>query len=318
MGKEVHSTRLLTFVSRPVPDILKPVYSFGGLSLSQLAKPYVDNWLRTRQAVSDLIRNFSVTVLQTNMSEVLNGGGAREMFKRAHLFNKTRDNRGLMIIDKEMENLINVATPLSSLDTLQAQSQEHMATVFGIPLIILFAITPTGLNASSDAELKVFEGWVLSQQEACFTKNLTHVMHVIMLSEWGEIDQDITFSYVPLAVQDLREIAEINKLEADTDAINIEAGIISPEEARTRIAQKDDTPYAGLDVGNLPIPPGQETEMADPMQGLGAPGHNGATVPVPAKIPGATPHPRIGQDTTVSITPHQARCLVGVSTGDIP
>jgi hypothetical protein len=29
-GKEVHSTRLLTFIGREVPDLLKPAYSFGG------------------------------------------------------------------------------------------------------------------------------------------------------------------------------------------------------------------------------------------------------------------------------------------------
>jgi rubrerythrin len=51
-GLTVHCSRLLTFVGREVPDILKPAYAFGGLSLSQMAKPYVDNWLRTRQAVA--------------------------------------------------------------------------------------------------------------------------------------------------------------------------------------------------------------------------------------------------------------------------
>ena len=74
-GKEVHRTRFLTFVSREVPDLLKPAYSFGGISLSQLAKPYVDNWLRTRQSVSDITHSFSVMVLLTNMSGVLSGGG---------------------------------------------------------------------------------------------------------------------------------------------------------------------------------------------------------------------------------------------------
>src|SRR5262249_9790845 len=50
-GKEVHSTRLMTFIGREVPDLLKPAYSFGGLSMSQMVKPYVDNWLRVRQSV---------------------------------------------------------------------------------------------------------------------------------------------------------------------------------------------------------------------------------------------------------------------------
>ena len=58
-GKELHVSRFLTFVGREVPDMLKPAYSFGGLSIYQMLKPYVDNWLRTRQSVSDLVQKYS-------------------------------------------------------------------------------------------------------------------------------------------------------------------------------------------------------------------------------------------------------------------
>jgi len=40
LGKTVHSSRLLTFVSREVPDLLKAAYNFGGLSMTQMAEPY--------------------------------------------------------------------------------------------------------------------------------------------------------------------------------------------------------------------------------------------------------------------------------------
>ncbi len=66
-SKEVHSSRLITIIGREVPDLLKPTYSFGGLSLSQMAKPYVDNWLQTRQSVNDIISAFSVFLLSTNL-----------------------------------------------------------------------------------------------------------------------------------------------------------------------------------------------------------------------------------------------------------
>ena len=60
MGEKVDKSRLLTFVGKEVPNILKPAYSFGGVSLAQLLKPYVDNWLRTRQSVSDITHSFTV------------------------------------------------------------------------------------------------------------------------------------------------------------------------------------------------------------------------------------------------------------------
>jgi phage-related protein (TIGR01555 family) len=260
MGKEVHSSRLLTFVSRPVPDLLKPAYAFGGLSLSQIAKPYVDNWLRTRQSVSDLINNFSVLGLATNLSATLNGGGGDELHKRAELFNRHRSNRGLMVIDKDTEEFFNIAVPLGSLDKLQAQSQEHMAAVDGIPLVILLGITPSGLNASSKEELQAFYAWIMAMQEQFFTPNLSRLINIIQLSLYGEIDPTIGFMYEPLEPLNEQEMANTRKLEADTDIELIGAGVITPQEARVRLASQEDGPYSGLDLTeDLPEVPEPET-----------------------------------------------------------
>jgi uncharacterized protein len=255
MNRQVHASRLLTFVSRPLPDMLKPAYAFGGLSLSQIAKPYVDNWLRTRQSVSDLLHSFSTMVLKTNLAAVLNAEGAEQMLRRAVLFNQARDNRHLMMIDRDTEDFANVSAPLGSLDRLQAQSQEHMAAVTGIPLIVLLGITPSGLNATSEGELRTFYAWIEAQQEALFTAPLSRLLNVIQLSLFGEIDPDIGFSYVPLWTLSEEQLANMRKVEADTDIELINAGVISPDEARVRLAAQEDGPYASLDLNEDPHGP---------------------------------------------------------------
>jgi uncharacterized protein len=70
MSKQIHASRLLKIIPHPVSDLLKPAYSFGGVPLIQMAKPYVENWLRTRQSVSDLIQSFTQWVLATNLRGV--------------------------------------------------------------------------------------------------------------------------------------------------------------------------------------------------------------------------------------------------------
>ena len=196
MGTEIHSSRLLTFVGMSVPDILKPAYAFGGLSRSQVAKPYVDNWLTTRQSVNDLIHAFSVMVLQTDMGQVLQSGNAGiggdaavdAFFTRLDMFNNLRDNRGVFALNKETEDFKNVVVPLSTLDQLQAQSQEHMASVSRIPLVKLLGISPHGLNATAEPEIRVFYDTIHAQQEAFFRPNLTKVIDFVQLSLWGEVD----------------------------------------------------------------------------------------------------------------------------------
>ena len=248
MGKQVHASRMMMLVSREVPDMLKPVYAFGGLSLTQLLKPYVDNWLRTRQSVSDLVHSFTTFVLKTNLSSVLNMGAGIVEAARALLFNKFRDNHGLMVVDKDTEELSNISVPLGGLDHLQAQAQEQMASIAGIPLIILLKITPSGLNASSDGEITSFNDWIEAMQESLFTPHLSRLLDITQLSLFGEIDPEIGFKYEPLGKRDELARANTEKVRADTDAVLIGAGIIQPDESRKRIAEAEDSAYPGLEL----------------------------------------------------------------------
>lgn len=264
MATELHTSRLLPFVGREVPDLLKPAYSFGGLSLTQMAKPYVENWLNTRQSVADIIQSFSVMVLKTNLGETLTPGGD-QLFARADLFNDVRDNRGLMMIDKTDEEFENVSAPLGTLDALQAQTQEHMASVSRIPLIKLLGISPHGMNATAEPELRAFYDTIHAFQGKFFSPNLDRIFALAQLNIWGRVDPDLSYVYVPLWSMSEKEEAEVRKLDAETGQIHVDAGIISPEEERSRIAADPGTRYPGIDPQQVPEPPddGDEDHQHD-------------------------------------------------------
>jgi uncharacterized protein len=281
MGQQIHSSRLLTFIGREVPDLLKPAYAFGGLSLSQLVKPYVDNWLVTRQSVQDIIHSFSVFILKTNMSGVLSGAGGDDFFKRLDVFNAGRDNTGLMAIDKETEEFANVSAPLSGLDHLQAQSQEHVCSASRLPLVKYTGISPSGLNASSDGELRCFEDLIHGWQELLFRPGLRRILGFVQLSLYGEIDPSIGFEFLPITEMTEKEKAELRKVEADTGAVLVETGVISQQEERQRVANDPDTPYAGLDIEDMPDLAAEEEEGLMPRgmsRGEAEPGAGGAAV----------------------------------------
>lgn len=269
-GKPVHRTRLLTFVGREVPDILKPAYSFGGISLSQLLKPTVDNWLKTRQNVSELVRAFSVMVLSTQMGNTFGVADATVM-DRVELFNDLRDNSGAFLLNKETEDLKNVSAPLGTLDVLQAQSQEHIASVGGVPLIKFLGIGPAGLNASTDGEIRSFYDWVHAHpQEAQIRPHLTTVISFIQLDLYGEVDPEITFAFEPLWSMSDLEAAQVRKLDAETAQTLADMGAILPGEERKRLADDPESPYHGLDPDLEIDPPEGGDDLIDGEEGIGS------------------------------------------------
>jgi len=262
LGQQVHASRLLTIITRPLPDILKPAYNFGGMSLSQLAEPYVNNWLRTRQSVADLINNFSITALKTDMGQVLQGQcDGSDLFARADMFTLTRSNRGLMLLDKEREELDQVNTPLSGLHELQAQSLEQLCVVSRQPAIVWTGISPSGLNASSDGEIRTFYDWISSQQESFWKAPLQTCIHLIMLHLWGEIDPTITFEFNPLWQTSAKELSDIRVNNANAAATLIDRGVLSQEEVRKTLASDPDSGYAGIDVSDVPELPDEPEQM---------------------------------------------------------
>jgi phage-related protein (TIGR01555 family) len=294
MGREVHRTRLLTFVGREVPDLLKPSYAFGGLSMSQMAKPYVDNWLRTRQSVSDLIHSFSVFALATDMSGTLTGGAGADERARADLFTLYRDNSGLFLYDKNREDFKNISASLGTLDHLQAQSQEHICSVSGIPLVVFTGITPTGLNTTSEGELQAWAQRVHSAQENLFGDHLNFILDLVQLDLFGEIDPEITVTFEPLKEESDAERATRAKTEADIDAAYVSMGALAPDDVRQVLAEQETGRYAAVDLsGPPPDPPGMG---ADPLGagpgagggGFGAPGGGGSSGP-PGGAAGGAP-----------------------------
>lgn len=248
-GVETHATRLLTGSLRPVPDILKPAYAFGGLALTQLAKPYVENWLRTRQSVADIVWRYTINVLSTDLQTLLQSAGdADNILTRVQAMNQVLNNNGTLVLNKDSEDFKNIAAPIAGLHELQAQAQEHMAAVGREPLVKLTGITPSGLNASSDGEISVWYDTIRGCQNTLLSPVVQRVLDFAQLTEYGEIDPEITFVWRPLQQLDAERAALLQKQRAETHAIYAEVGAVDGEEIREALTNDPDSPYAGLDL----------------------------------------------------------------------
>ncbi|QCE34630.1 DUF1073 domain-containing protein [Acetobacteraceae bacterium] len=273
-GVLVHRSRLLQMVPYEVSDLLKPAFNFGGLSLTQQLKPYAHNYLRIRNSVANIVANFSKLVLQTDMAANMSApaddvfGGfvnASGLTGRAKLLQALSEGQDTIIADKESEDIKIISTPLGGLDALQSQSMEAQAAIPGIPLVKLFGVTPKGLNASSEGEIRVFYDEIKAFQQANLRPVLHQIFKLCQLNLWGEIDPALSFEFKPLWQLDPQEQASLEKSKAEIDGINLKNGILSPEEARERLQHEKNSLYASLDLSRpLPQPTAEETKTNPP------------------------------------------------------
>jgi hypothetical protein len=268
MGQHWDATRLLIVTTREVPDIFKPGFNFSGISLSQLAEPYVNNWLRTRQSVSDMINNFSIVVLSTAMDQVLTGGDdGSDLFSRIKLFTLTRSNKGVMALDKEREELTQLAVPLGGLHELQAQALEQLCVVSREPATVLTGVTPSGFGNTAEGEIRVWYDYIHAQQEAFYRKLVDAMFKIVQLHLYGEIDPDITFVFNPLYEMTEEQESTIRVNDSIRAGNYIDRGVIDNQEERERLARDPDSGYQGIDIEKEIAPPDQQEESASLARG---------------------------------------------------
>lgn len=257
-GRTVHGSRLLHFTQNDPPILLKPAYNFFGIPLAQMALDYVDRFDTVRIAVARLVKRFSTSILKTDMSQMLNGGGFDDVTSlkaRARMWSMLGSNDGLLALDKEAEDFVQVNTPLSGLGDIVSQQLELLAAISRTPAVKLLGISPKGFNSTGEYDEANWYDHVASQQAIVFADNLDKAIKIIQLTETGTIDKDLTHRFVPLHEESETEKAANRKQNADTNAVYLDRGVISQEEVRAQLAADPDSGFESLDVDDLPEQP---------------------------------------------------------------
>lgn len=257
-GKEIHADRLLTLVSRPVPDMYKPAYNFSGLSMLQLMQPYVERWQRAVDSTADLLDDFSTSGIKTDLGDILSGSESNPstILSRVMMFNMMKSNRGAMVLDKDLEEFFQVNTPLTGVPDLMRHFQEQLAAPSHTPLVKLLGLTPSGLNANSEGEIRVYYDYTSSQQEFTIQWHIERISKIMQLHLFGNIDESIRFVFNPLYQLSDKEISEMMMYDCQSLESLLRSNVISQEEARRAIASQEDWILSSIDPEEAPEPMG--------------------------------------------------------------
>lgn len=248
LGKEVHVSRFLYFANNVPSTILRPAYNFFGIPLVQLVLQYAANFESARDSAAEIIHNFSLLGLKTDMGQSITGGPATEVINRSKMLLGAKRNQGIALIDKETEEFFQIETSLGGLKDLVAQQLELLALIPGVPVTKLFGTAPTGMNATGESDMRNFYDKVRTWQESLYFDNFVKARKMIELNEFGKITEGIVETWEPLQEPNPVEQAGIQKTKAETAAIYLEQGVVLQEEVRERLATDEESGFNGLEL----------------------------------------------------------------------
>lgn len=263
----VHRSHLVLFRYADPPDVLKPLYLFGGIPLPQMIMERVYCAERTANEAPALALSKRTTVWLTDMAQVMaNSQKTQDMLSTWIAY---RDNFGIKLGDKEGDAFQQFDTPLADFDGLVMTQYGLVAATAGMPITKLLGTTPGGFAATGQYDESSYHELLESMQGRDFTPLLERhhelVMRSYVIPKFPKLkDAEIVVKWHELDAMTHLEQSQVNLAKAQTGAALVAAGALTPEDERGRIAEDPDSGYhgIGIDLETESLPDEDDPEAA--------------------------------------------------------
>lgn len=241
-GKRIHRSHVIYITGDEVPDVLKPTYYFGGLPLTQQ--------IYERVYASERVANEAPLMALTKRMLIADGNieaylmNEEDAEKKLQKLSYCRDNYGVFF-KRPGDNVQQIDTSLTDFDALIMTQYQLVASIARMPATKLLKTQPKGFNATGEYEMKDYIQELQHLQDNQMKPLIERNNLLVEKSEFG-YSYELEAKFNPVDMPTERELAEVRKIDADTDMVLINAGAISPEEARARIIADPNSGYNGL------------------------------------------------------------------------
>jgi phage-related protein (TIGR01555 family) len=246
-GVVIHESRCLVWGGQPTTDTRR--LELAGWDDSILERC----WDALKQLGEDygaktlLLGRISQLIIKIkDLWDLVAGKQDEVLNRRMRLFDLSRARSRTLLIDKE-EDVAQVTQPIAGVDGLMGMAIERVAAAAPMPKSILMGQSPDGSEgAESDQEL--WEAQTIEWQTLELRKRHEKLARILLLAKdgpTGGLEPDAwLIEYRPVRSPRPKEIAELRKIQVETDALRVDKGFATPE----AIALARHSPSAGSDL----------------------------------------------------------------------
>lgn len=231
----VHYSRILRMDWNVLPPRWQNFNQGWGDPLIQTIYEELRNYSTAFSHTATIMEDFVNSVLYIpNLAQVMASQcGDQNVIKRLNILNLTKSTTNTTILDSE-EKYDKVTTNVSGVADLLDRFMLALSAVTRIPVTLLFGRSPAGLNATGENDIRNFYDAVKQEQESKLRGVLEKLIRYIMISKDGPFDgkqpENWSLQFIPLWQNTEEQDAVTRRTTAETDAIYIDRGVLTPDE----------------------------------------------------------------------------------------
>lgn len=247
-GVRIHRTHLCIFKTNEVPDVLKPSYLYGGISIPQKIYERVYAAERTANEAPLLAMTKRLNVRKIDIANALQN--QVEFEQKIEWQDAMRNNFGTLFADID-ESVEQLDTSLTDLDETIMTQFQIVSSASNVPATKLLGTAPKGLNATGEFDEASYHEELESLQAHDLTPLVDRHHALVIVSEIMPAFKIKAFSttvtWEPVDSPTAKELAEMNYLKSQTAANESLVGAIDGRDERTRLINDPDSGYSGME-----------------------------------------------------------------------
>lgn len=238
--QRIHHSRVVRIDGVDLPFWQRQSENLWGMSIVERLFDRLVAFDSTTQGVGQLVYKAHLRTLAVDgFREVVAAGGPAMKGLTAQIDNMRRfqSNEGMTVIDAKDTFEAHQYT-FSGLDTVLLQFGQQLSGALDIPLVRLFGQSPAGLNATGEADMKMYEDKINQDQERRLRGPLTVLLEVMCYSELGIAPPSgFGFEFAALSDMTATEKADVAQKTTQTVTEVLDVGLISPQTALRELRQ---------------------------------------------------------------------------------
>lgn len=239
-NKRYHHSHLIKFVPHPVPDVLKPTYNYGGVSVPQRLYERVYAADRSANEAPALLMSKRLNILKVSQQAMENMGNLLSRLKSWMMF---RDNFGAQLVSND-EEVNQIDTALADVDSVIMTQYQLVAAIIGVPATKLLETTPKGFNSTGEYEEGSYRESLESIQEHDCTPILKR--HYEMTTKGQGIACTVSPVWNPSDTPTAVEAADIELKKSQTYSNLRATNAVTDEDIRAALGADENSAFFGV------------------------------------------------------------------------
>lgn len=232
----VHASRCIIFKGEPTPDTYRQVdfqTQYWGMSALQPVFERLVNFGASEQSIHNTIQEFIISVFKlSNLAQLLEStDGSTAVYNRMDIISASKSMLHSVLLGEDETFDRNVAS-FTGLPEILDRLMMFISASTGIPVTKLFGRSAAGMNATGENDLRNYYDMISSLQQTWMRKPVQKLVDTVAGYIMPKTKEKFIIQFPAVWSPSQKETVDMKKVQADTDNIYIQTGVMTAEEVR--------------------------------------------------------------------------------------